>query len=95
MAGKAAACGQGATGGKQAIAQGLCIHVGELGFAERVAHEDVAKSLELRVQLTACAFGLEGFVDQVTDQPAHARHAGGQLVWRGLDGHVGLNELGQ
>ena len=95
LAREAAARRQGAAGGEQAVAQGLGIHVGELRFAQRVAHEDVAKSLELGVQLAACAFGFEGFVDQVTDQPSHASHAGGQLVWRGLDWHVGLNELGQ
>ena len=47
------------------------------------------------MQLAPRAFGLEGFVDEVADQPPQARHARGQIVRRGLDGQVGLDELGQ
>ena len=92
---EAAAGGQGAARGKQAVAQGLRVHVGKLRFGEGVAHQHVAERLELGMQLAPGAFGLEGFVDEVADQPPEAGHARGQIVRGGLDGQVGLDELGQ
>ena len=93
LPGKARACGV-AAGRKQAVAQGLRVHVGKLCGCEGVEQHG-AKRLQLAVQFACVVFGRKGFFNQFANQPPHAGHARGQIVRRGLERNIGLDELAQ